>query len=73
MDKAVLGYCRLGHFRLGVYRDDWDKLKKKFENILTPRKALVDSGAVTVGGVECRVDVYTLDFEQLKKTFKRVV
>jgi len=36
MDKAILGYCRLGYFRLGVYRDDWDKLLTRFKNTKPP-------------------------------------
>lgn len=53
MDVARLGNgLRLGFFRLGVYRDDWDILLKRFEGIascdVTRRKlSLGDADAVT--------------------------
>lgn len=33
MDKAIIGYCRIGYFRIGVFTDDWNILKKRFESI----------------------------------------
>ena len=34
MDKAIIGeQARIGYFRVGVYRADWDKLVKRFENV----------------------------------------
>lgn len=33
MDKAVVDYCRVDYTRVQVYRDDWDRLLKTFENV----------------------------------------
>ena len=53
MHKAVLGYCELGYFRLGVYRDDWDKLAKKFSSFtsldVTHRRLMLGSRDSTTG------------------------
>jgi hypothetical protein len=53
----------------------WTKLLKKFESIPTPRKMVVDGSAVQViaddGLDKWRVDVFTTDFETLKKAFKK--
>jgi hypothetical protein len=47
MDKAILGYCRLGYFRLGVFNDQWDKLLQQFESLgsceVTRRQLQLDS------------------------------
>ena len=70
MDKAILGYCRLGYFRLGVYNDAWDKLLEKFQQVSTPKKIIVDGASVKLDEGVYRVDVFTDDFEKLKKRFK---
>ncbi len=31
MQMAILGSCELGYFRLGVFRDDWDRLLQVFK------------------------------------------
>ena len=53
MDKAVLGYCRLGYFRLGVLRDDWNQLLKRFENLastnVTHRRLMLGNRDATTG------------------------
>jgi hypothetical protein len=33
MDKAVVGYMRIGYFRIGVFDDDWDTLVQTCENL----------------------------------------
>lgn len=47
MDKAIVGYMRVGHFRVGVFHDDWDRLVKQFENLcsadVTHRRLQLDS------------------------------
>jgi len=53
MDKAILGYCRLGYFRLGVYNDAWDKLKTRFETLgstdVTRKRLMLGSRDSTTG------------------------
>lgn len=36
MDKAKIGYCRVGYFRIGCVTDHWDRFKNTLEN-LTPK------------------------------------
>lgn len=31
MDPAIIGSCRIGYFRIGVFRDDWDRLVDQFK------------------------------------------
>jgi len=62
MDKAILGYCRLGHFRLGVYNDAWDKLKTRVEtlgNTDVTRKRL------TLGSRDSTTGWYTKQYEDI--------
>lgn len=33
MDPAIIGSCRIGHFRIGVFRDDWDRLLTRLKNL----------------------------------------
>jgi len=33
MDKAILGYCRVGYFRIGVFNDQWDRLLQQFQSL----------------------------------------
>lgn len=33
MDQAVIGSCRIGYFRIGVLRDDWDRLLNRFKSV----------------------------------------
>lgn len=32
MDTAIVGYCRIGYFRVGVFKPIWDQLAIKFIN-----------------------------------------
>jgi len=55
MDKAVFGdNARFGYFRFGCYRDDWDKLVKKFEGVgscdVTRRRLMVNHEKDTTTG-----------------------
>lgn len=54
MDKAVLGSCRLGYFRLGVCNHEFDKLlthfKKAFSSFDVTRRALALGDADTITG-----------------------
>ena len=71
MDKAVIGYMRIGYFRIGVFDNKWDKLIAKYQKMPTPNKIIVDGPAVTVDGAETfRVDTFTEQWEKLKKRFK---
>lgn len=73
MDKAVLGYMRIGYFRIGVFRPDWDKLQTQFENVNVPLKVIVDGAEAKVdSAMTVRVDVFTLNFEEMKKGFEKV-
>ena len=72
MDKAIVGDMRVGYFRIGVFTDTLDVALEQLKNVSSPRRAIVDSGMVLVDGVECRVDVFTVDFESLKKRFEKV-
>lgn len=71
MDKAVIGYMRIGHFRIGVFRPDWDQLLQTFENINTPHKMVMDGKTAKMDeGPKLRMDVAIPVFEELLKTFK---
>jgi hypothetical protein len=73
MDKAVWGEpLRWGFFRWGVTVMTFDVALEQLKKAPSPRRAIVDSGLVLVDGVECRVDVFTVDFESLKKRFEKV-
>ena len=56
MDPAIIGSCRIGHFRIGSYRDNWDRLKKRFSKLgagscdLTRRRLQLDSPPDSVTG-----------------------
>jgi hypothetical protein len=63
---------RIGYFRIGVFVDKFDVALEQLKNVPSPRRAIVDSGIVLVDGAECRVDVFTADFESLKKRFEKV-
>ena len=53
MDPARVGECRVGFFRVGVYRDDWDRLLAKFKAIgsceVTRRKLGLGARDITTG------------------------
>jgi len=51
MDKAVLGYCRLGYFRLGVFDNTWDELVRTVEG----------SGAVSLDATRFRLMLFGRD------------
>ena len=72
MDKTIVGVMRVGYFRIGVFIDKFDVALEQLKKAPSPRRAIVDSGIVLVDGAECRVDVFTADFESLKKHFEKV-
>jgi hypothetical protein len=72
MDKAIVGEMQIGYFRIGVFVDKFDVALEQLKNVPSPRRATVDSGMVLVDGVEFRVDVFTTNFESLKKRFEKV-
>lgn len=72
MDEAFFDYARFDNARFDVYVLKFDVALEQLKNVPSPRRAIVDSGMVLVDGVECRVDVFTVDFESLKKRFEKV-
>ena len=62
----------VGEVRLDVFTADWNRLKRKFETVSTPKKMLVDDGSVKVDEGEWRVDVYTWHWERLKRALEKV-
>jgi len=54
MDKAIIGYMRVGYFRIGVFHDEWDKLKQRLEAFctlnVTRRRLQLDSPRDTTTG-----------------------
>jgi len=72
VDEAFFDYARFDNARFDVYVLKFDVALEQLKNVPSPRRAIVDSGMVLVDGVECRVDVFTVDFESLKKRFEKV-
>lgn len=64
---------RIGYFRIGVLRPDWDRLLKTFENVPTPNKMVVDGALAEVDGRELRVGMYTDHWNRMVKTFEKSV
>jgi len=49
MDPAIVGTMRVGHFRIGVFRDDWDNLVKRVESVSGPISLDVTRRELTLG------------------------
>jgi len=75
MDKAILGYCRIGYFRLGVYTDAFTLTVNHLKNLPTAIPEIrVDQTpqAVVDSPPYYRVDVFTLHWSQVKKNLEKV-
>ena len=74
MDKAIIGDMRIGHFRIGVFRDDWDQLLKTFKNA-TARTAGGITPAIqgTARQGQTRQRVYIPFFDEMIEQFKKAV
>ncbi len=76
MDKSIVGGCRVGFFRVGVITNEFEGLKKRLENIATPINPILLDGSELLlldGTRECRLDVYTNIWRDLKERFKKVL
>lgn len=72
MDKAIIGYCRIGYFRIGVRTDYWEQFKTDIENLGTPKKIIVDGSTVKVDEATWRVDIFIDQFETFKRSLENV-
>lgn len=64
---------RVGYFRIGVYRDEMDRLISKFENVEAKGTGM-DPALFDVGRFDyCRFNVYVPLFDQLQKTMENAV
>lgn len=72
MDPAEVGVMRIGYFRIGVTVAKFDVALEQLKNVPSPRKATISVSPVAIGGVECRIGVFTTHFESLKKRFEKV-
>jgi len=73
MDKAKIGYCRVGHFRIGCLLPEfWEEFKNSIEKkIPTPGKMVVDGPEARVGE-DWRVDGFTPQFwDAFKKSVEK--
>lgn len=54
MDKAIIGYMRIGFFRIGVFNDTWDRLLQHFKSLgncnVTRRRLQLDNPRDSVTG-----------------------
>jgi len=57
MDAAIIGSCRIGHFRIGSFNDNWEIVKQSLESLgaaeidnLTRRKLQLDSPPDSITG-----------------------
>lgn len=76
MDPAIIGSMRVGHFRIGVFRDDWDRILTRTKNVASDGDMLVDEGIVEVvaddAPMPIRVDVRRRLFDSVKGRVKKV-
>ncbi len=65
MDKAILGYMRVGYFRLGVFNTEWDKLARKFSFFtsldVTHRRLMLGSRDSTTGWYDKSYEESTIE------------
>lgn len=65
MDKAIIGACRIGYFRIGVTINNYEVLMKQLKNIPTPYpKILVD------GDVDCIIVDFLEPFDGFGEGFE---
>ena len=73
MDPDEIGEDRIGHSRIGVYKDLFDPVRKQFESIVSPNKITVGGTKKWfVGGTSVRIGVLTSHFADLKKRLEAV-
>ena len=69
MDSAILGFCRLGYFRLGVFNLHWDQIIQGFKNVATYQEAAI-LGFCRLGYF--RLGVFRRDWDELLSVLKSV-
>lgn len=79
MDKAIVGACRVGYCRVGVYRPDFDRLVKRLESLgslsaeFTRRRLQLDSPPdSTTGWYSKSFEDFTIDGVLVERSTSRV-